>query len=298
MTSRSVGSRFKRRIARPAIGTAVVISALPLFFTACSHQMSTVPSKGTAGMSIGERQSLDARGAFTTHPIRFLLVGDSIALTLGTGLSEKSVSRYGVAVVDKGTLGCDLDSVEVRLSGGVGPATPGCLQWRTQWKQYLAQVHPDVVGLLIGRWDVSDHLYHGAWVHVGEATWDEHLTSELVQAFDLLASQGARVVAFTMPYLDPPNKAANGTPFPENTSARAAVFNNLLVRAAGQARDRVTVIDLNKLLDPSGHFQPEVDGLQVRWSDGIHITTKGGAWLQPSILPVVAREGLQARAGQ
>ena len=298
MIPHSVGSLFKGRIAFPAVGAAVVISALVLFFTTVSPEVVTVPSKGARGMSTFERRSLSATGAFSAHPIRFLLLGDSVALTLGMGLSEQSKSRYGVDVIDKGALGCDLDSVVVSLSGAVGPPTPGCRHWRADWTQDVVQDHPDVVGLLIGRWEVSDHFYHGSWAHVGEESWDEHITSELGQAFDIVASKGARVVVFTMPYVDPPNEAANGTPFPENTSARAAVFNNLILRAASRAGEKVTVIDLNRLLDPRGQFQRDIDGIQVRWSDGIHITIAGGEWLQPSILPVVAREGLVARANR
>jgi hypothetical protein len=39
-----------------------------------------------------------------------------------------------------------------------------------------------------------------------------------------------------------------------------------------------------------------VDGLTVRTSDGIHITEPAGQWLQPRILPTVAKLGLEARA--
>ena len=273
---------FKWRIALPAVGAAVVISGLVLFFANLSPEVATVPAKGGRGMSTSERRSLSATGAFATHPIRFLLLGDSVALTLGTGLSEQSAGHYGVDVIDKGALGCDLDSVEVRLSGAVGPPTPGCLHWRAVWPQEVAQDHPDVVGLLVGRWEVSDHFFHGRWVHVGEESWDQHLVSELDQAFDIVASKGASVVVFTMPDVDPPNVAANGTPFPENSSARAAVFNGLILRAATRARQKVTVIDLNTLLDPGGHFQSDIDGIQVRWSDGIHITTAGESGCSPA----------------
>ena len=152
------------------------------------------PCEGRECDAVAQTRSLRAAGAFTTHPIRFLLLGDSVALTLGTGLNHQSVSRYGVEVIDKGDLGCDLDSVEVNLSGSVGPATPGCLHWRSVWAKYIAQDHPDVVGVLIGRWEVSDHFYDGTWVHIGEASWDEHIASELNQLFGILSSKGARIL--------------------------------------------------------------------------------------------------------
>ena len=116
----------------------------------------------------------------------------------------------GCQVIDRGTLGCELDTFEVILSGVAGPATPGCTHWRTVWKQYVDQDRPDVVGLLIGRWEVSDQLYHGNWVHIGQPAWDDHLASELGQAFGILTAGGARVIVFTMPYVDPPTEAATG----------------------------------------------------------------------------------------
>ena len=42
-------------------------------------------------LSSAERQSLARAGAFTRHPVKFMLVGDSIAATLEIGLSDHSV---------------------------------------------------------------------------------------------------------------------------------------------------------------------------------------------------------------
>ncbi|MFZ0668027.1 MAG: acyltransferase, partial [Acidimicrobiales bacterium] len=55
-----------------------------------------------------ERRLLAEHHAFTTNPIRFLLVGDSVALTAGEGLRVESQQRYGVRIFDWGIAGCDL----------------------------------------------------------------------------------------------------------------------------------------------------------------------------------------------
>jgi peptidoglycan/LPS O-acetylase OafA/YrhL len=242
-----------------------------------------------------ERRTLVSAGAFKSNPIRFFLVGDSVALTLGVGLHADSVDRDGVRVIVGGTLGCDLDSVEVRLSGVVGPPTPGCLNWRSHWKNQMTQFHPDVVGLLIGRWEVSDHLSQGHWVHVGDPAWDRHLTSELNQAIDILSADSAKVVLFTMPYVDPSVESANGTPFPENDPSRIQEFNKLLSAVAANRKNVATLIDLNAMVDPNGRYQAVIDGVTVRNTDGIHLTKAGGEWLQPAILRTVAALGLAAR---
>ena len=90
----------------------------------------------TRGVNVPARRNrpLAAAGAFPADPIRFLLLGDSVALTLGVGLGVESVARYGVERrTTRALLGCDLDDVEVRLSGVVGPATPGCPDWWATW---------------------------------------------------------------------------------------------------------------------------------------------------------------------
>ena len=53
----------------------------------------------------------------------------------------------------------------------------------------------------------------------------------------------------------------------------------------------VYVLNLNKIADPEGHFQPVIDGVPVRFTDGIHWTFAGDAWLAPRILPQIALRG-------
>jgi hypothetical protein len=219
-----------------------------------------------------------------------------VALTLGVGLYPDALHTYGIHLYDGGTLGCDLDRVPVRLSGVVGPPTPGCLNWKSQWGSGVARYRPDVVGLLIGRWEVSDHFFHGHWVHVGQPTWDQHLVAELNQAVTLLSAHGAKVVLFTMPYVDPSTEAPNGTPYPENEPSRMRAFNSLLATVAAERKSVVTLVNLNQLVDPGGHYQAVIDGVTVRNSDGIHLTKEGGEWLQPSILPTIDALGLAARS--
>ena len=244
----------------------------------------------------GRTAGLVSSGAFSSDPIRFVITGDSVALTLGIGLTHDSVQRYGVRVYDGGLPGCDLDHVDVITSGTVGGPTPGCTDWRTLFKSGVDRIRPDVVGVLLGRWETSDHLWHGQWVHVGDPAWDQHLVGELVQVADILSSTGAKVIFFTSPYVDPSGEAANGTSYPENDPSRMKIWNQLVREAAAQRKGTVTVVDLNKLLDPGGHFQTDVDGYQVRSSDGIHITTDGGELAQPWIMPVVDQLGLASAA--
>jgi hypothetical protein len=230
----------------------------------------------------GEAQALQAAGAFGAHPVRFLFVGDSLSVTMGIGLQVGTVHRYGVTVINKGVLGCDIDDLPtISTTNGQqdDPVSP-CAHWETLWARQVAQFRPEVVGVLIGRWDILDHVDGDHLVHIGEPAWDRHLAAELDHVVEVLSSHGAHVVLFTMPYLDPPDET-----------------NHLLAGVAARHPGTVTVVDLNRILEPSGHYQSAVDGVTVRWADGVHISKQGGEWLQARVLPTIAQLGLDVRAG-
>ena len=64
-------------------------------------------------------------GADALHPERALLIGDSMALTLGLGLGVNA-PEWGIRIDDEGTLGCDLDPrTTVNVMGTVSPGPPG-----------------------------------------------------------------------------------------------------------------------------------------------------------------------------
>jgi len=151
----------------------------------------------------------------------------------------------------------------------------------------------EVVALGLGRWEVSDHLLDGRWVHVGEPAWDNHLTAELWSAIAIFHSFGAKVVLFTMPYVDPRDQAPGGLPWSENSPARAEAYNTLVRRVARADPRVVSLIDLNKMLSPGGAYAATLDGVDVRQPDGIHVSVAGGELLQRQILPAIDRIGME-----
>jgi hypothetical protein len=244
-------------------------------------------------------EELVAAGAFTTDPIRFLFVGDSVAVTASVGLAIGSTQRYGVKVIDGGILGCDLDIGPSILSGVTYGAAPDvdCGQWPRIWTGDVAKFRPEVVGLLIGRFELADHIRNGLVVNLGQPSWDTHLVGQLDQAISIFTAHGAHVVIFTFPYIDPPGVQPNGDSYPENLSSRVDIWNQLLRQSVTANPKTTTLIDLNRMLDPDGHFTYTVDGIGVRWPhDGIHVTVAGGLFLQQRILPEIALLGLQVRS--
>ncbi|HEY1651587.1 MAG TPA: SGNH hydrolase domain-containing protein [Acidimicrobiales bacterium] len=246
------------------------------------------------GLEPAEHDALLRSGAYGAKPVHLLIVGDSIALTLGMGLSVGAEAGYGVAINNNATLGCDLDpQLEIREEGVATGNVHGCDEWQGLWPFLIARLRPQVVALGLGRWEVTDHFYNGRWVHIGEPVWDAHLTSQIKQAIAILHSFGAKVVLFTMPYIDPSQRQPNGMPYDEATASRARLFNALVRQVASSEPKVVSVVDLNHLLAPSGVYTASVDGIDVRSSDGIHISLDGGELLQREILPQIAQLGLK-----
>ena len=218
---------------------AAVLGATVVAPPPAGARSTPVEVRAGPGLRSPEAAELERAGAFGGHPVRLLLVGDSIALTLGMGLSVDAPARYGVDVVDQATIGCDLDPESyVYLGGQISRATQGCMSWRALWPFLVAAERPQVVAFGLGRWEAADHLYDDRWAHVGEPLWDAHLAGELDDAVSILHSFGARVVLFTMPYVDPTNRQPDGLPWPEDEPSRARAYNAVVRQVARANRPR------------------------------------------------------------
>ena len=274
---------------------ALAVAALPP--VSAGARSVPVDLRSAPGLSPPEAAALERAGAFGAHPVRLLVVGDSIALTLGMGLSVDARARYGVEVADAATMGCDLDPNSwVYLAGQATVATQGCVAWRAFWPFLVAAQRPDVVALGLGRWEAADHLFEGRWAHVGEPLWDWHLVGELDDAVSILHSFGARVVLFTMPYVDPTNRQRDGRPWPEDEPARVQAYNAVVRQVAQADPGVVTVIDLNSMLSRHGAYTASLGSVAVRTQDGIHISVAGGELLRRQILPAVGWIGMEDEA--
>jgi peptidoglycan/LPS O-acetylase OafA/YrhL len=230
-------------------------------------------------------------GADAANPERALLVGDSIALTLGWGL-QVDAPAWGISIDNLGATGCDLDPEStVNVMGVVSRAAQGCPQWPTTWASLVARTDPDVVVVLLGRWESIDRIYNGRWTHVGEPAYDEHLQSELSQIIAIGSSHGARVVFLTLPYIAETTVQPNGSPWDMNLPSRTDAWNAIVRAAVAEHPDQASVMDLNKIVDPDGHYVSDIDGVRVRNSDDEHFSTLGGEWLRPLLLPELVALG-------
>ncbi|MCU1488665.1 MAG: putative O-acetyltransferase [Acidimicrobiaceae bacterium] len=216
----------------------------------------------------------------SARQVRVLIEGDSVALTLGWGV----VAPANVTIVSRALEGCGiLGGAPYEYYGSPHPGFPQCNNWPARWRSDVAAVRPNVVLVLAGRWEVSDRFIGGRWQHIGEASFDALVKDGLQKAVDAASSGGARVALSTAPYYDHGETAVGGL-LNEDLPARVNRYNELVRQVAARNPRLVTVLDLGRRVCPAGRYQEVVDGVQVRSSDGTHLTVAGDRWLSPWLM--------------
>jgi hypothetical protein len=262
------------------------------------------------------------------QPVKALLVGDSVAGTLGVGLGRLS-AQYGVVAVNEGSPGCSvsMDKLVQVLFFTAAPGTP-CREGDptallAQWRSWVDQWNPDVV-IYLARGELFNQEVGSSWQHIGQASFDSYLASRYQDAVSVLGSRGAQVIMLTSPFYDT-GAQPNGSLFPEDDPSRV-VGDNRLIQEAGAAslgtsrigtsrigtsrigptapravgavsaaatgaQGGVTVIDLGAWVSPGGQYATSVNGTQMRCADGVHFTVPGGEWVARRLLPEIAALG-------
>ncbi|HSZ37245.1 MAG TPA: acyltransferase family protein [Acidimicrobiales bacterium] len=288
-------SRWRAWLVVP-VGVGAVIVAL---------LAATTTTPATAGIrTIGVGTTTPGAPTFAP-PVRVLLLGDSVALTLGIGLANTAdQNRYGYVISDEGILGCGVvDGPEVESLGADdatpsacngSPLTPGEAAadqpWPYQWQSTMHEVKPNVVVLLAGRWEVADREYEGQWTNILNPVFASYVKEQLNKASELVTKTGARMVFLTAACNDE-GEQPDGAPWPEDSLHRLAIYNRLVRQVAAEHPATDSVVDLYAAACPGNTYRSTIHGVQIRWSDGVHFTAAGGAYLAPLIMPPIVAAG-------
>ncbi len=236
----------------------------------------------------------------STKAVKVLLVGDSVAGTLGVGLAQEA-KPYNVQIANEGTPGCSLSmQTQIKvLFYSVAPQPPcdvdnNPTSLLDTWRRWVDAYNPDVVAYL-ARGETFDQELGGRWQHVGQPTFDSYLANRYRQAISVLGSKGADIVLVTTPYYDSGASPA-GTPWPEDNPARVTLDNEIMRQVApatpaGAEGSRVYVFDLNAEVSPARTFSPTVNHINVRCGDGVHFTQSGGIFVGQRLAPELAALG-------
>ena len=144
----------------------------------------------------------------TDRPVRVLVWGDETALPVGAALASWAPTATDVAgapgleVTTAATPDCGVARADQRQVAGTAVDVPGACRSRQVLERALAEVDPDVVLVVTGRFETSDQRYSGepvSWSAPGEGVYDDWLRAELGQAADLLHDGGRAVLWTTSP---------------------------------------------------------------------------------------------------
>ena len=230
-------------------------------------------------------------------PIRVIALGDSIGLSLEPGLKQVG-QNFNLSVWNRAAPGCPSlpDDLVIDNEGKLSKKQADkCKEWHKTWGPDVGAFQPDVVVMLFGGWDALDHVVNGGTLEAGTPEWGAYVLDGLNKQFDVLTSQGARLVLLTVPcarsvlWALSPDAAERE----QDTFRRVAALNGLYRQFAERHPDKVTLVDLNGFACPEGKFTDLViNGVKMR-EDGVHFTANSSyivaRWLAPQIAAAAAQ---------
>jgi hypothetical protein len=169
-----------------------------------------------------------------------------------------------------------------------------CQAWTAAWADWVKQLNPNVVVLLAGGAEVLDRSFDGTTTNILNPVFADYVKSQLEKAVRIATAGGALMVFMSKP-CQSTGEQPDGSPWPEDSSARQAVYNSLLRQVAQNNPGKAYLQDLNSYVCPDGRYSATLHGVPVRSPDGVHFTYgqkgTGGDYLAPAILPYWAELG-------
>ena len=206
------------------------------------------------------------------NPTHVVLVGDSLALSLGPGLDD-AFAADGIRFEADAVPGCSvLRGVTLQEDGRPYNWSRACNREITPALRRVVATDPkpDLV-LWLSTWDAVDRELHGEHVAIGTEHGNAVLAREIRHAARLLTAHGARLVILSV--ADP--VPGSTTPLPGlDQESRVRAIKQLYKKAAPTADGRVRVVDLDPLVCPHGTCSQIVDGVELR-PDGSHFGPEG-----------------------
>jgi hypothetical protein len=286
-----------RALAGAPAAAAVSFSLVALSTVVAIPSVSAAagPLAGQVGPSVATKFQSGGR-----PPVRVLLVGDSMAGTLGATLAPYAAG-YGVELINEGHPGCAVSTDSTfRFAVFQAPPGPPCEMGNPnalldQWRAWVDEYKPNVV-VYLARTDLMNQELDGSWTSIGNPGFDQFLLNQLRKGIEILGSRGARVVLLTSPYYDSTYHSGGSLP-PEDTPSRVPLDDQIL-EAAAVSHSGVTVFQFGRLVTPGSAYDQDVDGVSMRCSDGVHLSVPAGRLIAPKLLPSLVDLGKATRVVQ
>lgn len=264
---------------------------------ACAVQLIDQPGYGLAPVpasqqaqfeytSLGKHQlTWEGKTTGTFHtcpPKRVMLIGDSLAFTLGVPFLGDE-QHYGVEMANAATLGCAFATRgELNVNGTWKLPDPGCQTALSTWAHDEAFFHPSEVVVEMGYRDEFDWSWNGVLKHLGDRDFDAYEMRQIERYVTVLGQGGTKILFLTVPYTNPPAQA-DGAPAPAASPIRHYDMNWMLHRVAQQHPGQVSVVNLDQTISPNNQYTSNLNGELCRF-DGIHFTIFCAKLLEPTIM--------------
>jgi peptidoglycan/LPS O-acetylase OafA/YrhL len=220
-------------------------------------------------------------------PARVMVVGDSIAWSLGNGVLAWGDATGQAEVWNAGQIGCGV------AKGGGEPTLHQnpCEDFRTLLPPIIDQFRPDVAVMMTGAWDLGDRQFPGQDEpsEPGDPEFDAWMLDEYQAVLDVLSADGAVVVWLTAPCIEETERAGPFAGTSVFEQERTEHLNEVIIpRLAANNRDRMRVVDLNGEICPDGDYAGDLYGIAGARPDGLHFSDEGSfatsEWLGPQVL--------------
>ncbi len=220
------------------------------------------------------------------RPRKVMLVGDSVAWTLGGGVlsfpqPDTYVSPFPadhITLWNLARYGCGITPGTARVGRVERPPLGTCSEWEKTWAASVEQFQPDLVVFSEALWETYDHRVEGKVVPFGSAEGDALYLATLERLRVAVTGHGARLVLLSAPmYL-----STEGEFGAERVDYwRYQHLNALQAGFAAGHNATVSTVDLGSFVctDVVCH-EPLPSGAKLR-GDGVHFSPEAAAWIAP-----------------
>jgi len=206
------------------------------------------------------------------NPFQLWILGDSMVRFFGDTLVSLAETSTRVQATS-----------EPVLSSGL--TRPDYFDWPARLTEIMAKHDPDAVVIILGGNDAQNiRTENGQWLERFNEAWSDEYRRRIGTVMDLVTSDAGRVLLWVG---QPPMRE-------EGFDQRMQLLNNLYQAEAAE-RERVQYVDLRELFtDSSGGYSrylPDNAGklVDVRLTDGVHLSHWGGEWLSALLLRELRR---------
>src|SRR5215211_5756165 len=166
---------------------AIAIAVAAAFVAVTASIPATGLAPEVANAKPGTAPALEQQPSAPAAPgvVHGVLIGDSVAFTLGVGFEQVQPSTLQIA--NAGVLGCGVIRGDAYIGSNWYPNAPKCDHWSESWPELIHSRQAQVVVGFWGAWDMFDRRVDGRVLRWGTPELDQFLTSELDHAVTVLA---------------------------------------------------------------------------------------------------------------